>query len=173
MILKAFKEKSNQKFIDITLSSRKVAISEGKIDSVGVLLNASEFSDYSIIETFLRNDIGLKPNKCNFITFSDDQQNNSNQWDVTFNSKDFGWKGSLKNQDLIDFTKSKFDVLICYFLASNNELKQIAAMSQANLKVGLSNEDERVYDLIIDVAPKSFSIFKTELKKYLTILNKI
>ncbi|MBT8245837.1 MAG: hypothetical protein HKP48_04755 [Winogradskyella sp.] len=173
MFLKVFKEKSNQKFIESALSHRKVDVNKGKIDSVGVLLNNSEFSDYSKIETFLQKEIGVKPNRCSFITFSEDWQNNISQWNATFTSKDFGWKGSLKNQDLIDFTKSKFDVLICYFLANHNELKQIAAMTQANLKVGLSNEDERVYDLIIEVAPKEFSIFKTELKKYLTILNKI
>ena len=88
-------------------------------------------------------------------------------------TKRFGWNGKLKNIDLQNFTDTKFDVLICYFLAEENELKQIAAMSMANFKVGISNRDERLYDLIIDVKPKDFEIFKIELKKYLTILNKI
>jgi hypothetical protein len=46
-------------------------------------------------------------------------------------------------------------------------------MSMANFKVGISSRDERLYDLIIYVDNKDFKIFKDELKKYLTILNKI
>jgi len=79
----------------------------------------------------------------------------------------------LKHKDLFYFTETPFDVLICYFLAEDNELKQIAAMSNANFKVGISNEDDRLYDLIIDINTKNFEIFTKELKKYLTILNKI
>ena len=173
MILKAFKEKSNQKFIDRILAERKVSMSVNKIDSVGVLLNNSEFNDHSEIELFLQKEIGIKPNKCRFITFSENPKAESNLWDTVFTHKHFGWKGALKSQDLIDFTNTKFDVLICYFLASNFELKQIAAMSQAKFKVGISNEDERLYDLIIDLSPNNFDIFKIEFKKYLTVLNKI
>ena len=79
----------------------------------------------------------------------------------------------MKHKDLFYFTETPFDVLICYFLAKDNELKQIAAMSNANFKVGISNEDDRLYDLIIDINTKNFEIFTKELKKYLTILNKI
>jgi hypothetical protein len=39
--------------------------------------------------------------------------------------------------------------------------------------VGISNEDERLHDLIIDVALKDQSTFKVELVKYLKTLNKI
>ena len=46
-------------------------------------------------------------------------------------------------------------------------------MSKANFKVGISNTDERLYDLIIDVKPKQFQLFKTEFVKYLNILNKL
>ena len=53
------------------------------------------------------------------------------------------------------------------------QLNLITAASKANLKVGISNEDERLYDLIIDVELKDINIFKQELKKYLNILKKI
>ena len=44
---------------------------------------------------------------------------------------------------------------------------------KANFKIGLSNTDQRLYDLIIDVKPDQFGVFKEELKKYLTVLNKL
>jgi hypothetical protein len=46
-------------------------------------------------------------------------------------------------------------------------------MSKANFKVGLSAEDKRLHDLILEIEPKDTSTFKTELIKYLKTLNKI
>ena len=40
-------------------------------------------------------------------------------------------------------------------------------MSKAKFKVGISNEDDRLHDLIIDVALKDQDTFKVELIKYL------
>ena len=46
MILKVFKEKSNQKYINKLLNARQVAVSNNKMNTVGVILNLSEFSDF-------------------------------------------------------------------------------------------------------------------------------
>lgn len=171
MILKAFKEKSNQKYINKRLSKRNFD-NNGPIKTIGVLLNASEYSDYNRIDKFL-NHLGILSANRSFFTFSKSKLESHNQWDSIFSPKDFGWNGNLKNKDLKDFTETKFDVLICYFLADDIELAQIAAMSKASFKVGISNKDERLYDLIVDVKVTDFEIFETELKKYLTILKKI
>ena len=64
-------------------------------------------------------------------------------------------------------------MLICYYKRDVLQLNLITAASKANLKVGISRNDERLYDLIIDVALKDINIFKQELKKYLNILNKL
>ena len=53
------------------------------------------------------------------------------------------------------------------------ELNLVTAQSKANFKIGLSNNDQRQYDLIIDVKPNEFGLFKKELTKYLTVLNKL
>ena len=171
MFLKVFKEKSNQKFVDKIVSRRNVSVHNTKITSVGVLLNDQEYYNYEEVNSFL-DEIGVVSAKRKFFTFSK-SKDEVNNWDAVFTPKDFGWNGKLKNNDLSDFTKTKFDVLICYFLAEDQELKQIVAMSTANFKVGISSRDERLYDLIIYVDNKDFKIFKDELKKYLTILNKI
>ncbi len=64
-------------------------------------------------------------------------------------------------------------MLICYYKEQVLQLDLITAASKANLKVGISRTDERLYDLIIDVALRDINIFKQELKKYLNILNKL
>ena len=42
MILKAFKEKSNQKYINNLLNSRKAVFTTNKVKTIGVLLNLED-----------------------------------------------------------------------------------------------------------------------------------
>ena len=94
-------------------------------------------------------------------------------WDNCYNPKDFGWKGTIKNPELDTFLNTKFDVLISYYEKEILELKLITVLSKAELKVGILQTDERINDLIIKTKLKEFEVFKEELFKYLTILNKI
>jgi hypothetical protein len=172
MFLKRFKAKSNQKFTSRLLDHRKNGVNEKKIDTIAVLLNADEFDTRDVFQNFFK---ALSPQSSHqqFFTFSKTHIENQNETRSIFTSNDFGWNGKLKKTELQNFTNFEFDVLICYFKHNVPELMQIAAMSNANFKVGISTLDERLYDLIIDVKPRDFSQFKTELKKYLTILNKL
>ena len=172
MILKVFKEKSNQKYINKLLNARQVLVNNNKMSSVGVILNMSEFSDFESFRLFFKS-LGVQLAKIQIIAFVEDSKDSNELWDTYFNPKDLGWKGKIKNTDLQIFVDTKFDVLISYCKENHLELNLITAASKANFKVGLTDEDERLYDLMIDVKPKQFSLFKDELKKYLTVLNKI
>jgi len=172
MILKAFKANSNQKYINKLLNARHVAVSNLKMNSVGVILNMNEFSDFDAFRIYFKT-LGISPAKIKIIAFVDDVKDANPLWDTYFNPKDFGWKGKIKNIDLQSFIDTKFDVLISYYTNESIELKLITAASKANFKVGLTQDDKRVYDLMIDVKTKEIQLFKTELKKYLTVLNKL
>nr|WP_321245084.1 hypothetical protein [uncultured Psychroserpens sp.] len=172
MILKVFKEKSNQKYINKLLNARQVAVNNNKMNTVGVVLSISEFSDFESFRLFFKS-LGVQPAKTKIIAFVEDSKDSNELWDTYFNPKDFGWKGKINNIDLQTFVDTKFDVLISYYKANHLELNLITALSNANFKVGLTNHDERLYDLMIDVKPNEFSVFKDELKKYLTVLNKL
>lgn len=172
MILKAFKEKSNQKYVNNLLAARKAIVNGNKIVSVGVLLNAVEFDDFESFNLFFKT-LNLNSPKHKILTFSSEDSVVHNQWDSFFGPKDIGWKGKIKSIDLQTFIDTDYDVLICYYKENILELNQVAAMSKANFKVGISNTDERLFDLIIDVKPKQFELFKTEFNKYLNILNKL
>ncbi|MDO1500244.1 hypothetical protein Q2T40_08900 [Winogradskyella maritima] len=172
MILKAFKEKSNQKYVEALLSARTNNVGTNKVVSIGVLLNAEEFDNQEAFQKYFKA-LELHSPKHKILTYSQDDSVVHSQWDTFYGPKDFGWKGKIKSLDLETFIDTDFDVLICYYKANTIELNQVAVMSKAELKVGLSNKDERLYDLIIDVKPSQFEVFKTEFKKYLTILNKL
>ncbi len=172
MILKAFKASSNQKYINKLLSARQVAVSQHKMNTVGVILNTAEFSDFDAFRHYFKT-LGLLPAKVKIIAFVDDAKDANPLWDTYFNPKDFGWKGKINNIDLQSFIDTEFDVLISYYTENNLELKLISAASKANFKVGLLQDDKRMFDLMIDVKTKNFPLFQKELTKYLTVLKKI
>ena len=172
MILKAFKANSNQKYINKLLNARQVAVSNMKMNSVGVILNMDEFSDFDAFRNYFK-ELGILSSKIKVIAFIDDAKNANPLWDTYFNPKDFGWRGKINNVDLQSFIDTKFDVLISYYTKESLELKLITAAANANFKVGLSQDDKRMYDLMIDVNTKQISLFMSELTKYLHVLNKI
>ncbi len=172
MILKAFKEKSIQKYVNKLLATRKAAVNSNKIKTIAVLLNTSEFHEFEVFKVYFK-ELGLNSPKHKIIAFTLDDKLEHNKWNTHYSPKDFGWKGKIKNIDLEAFINEPYDVLICYYKKEVLQLDLITAASNANLKVGISRNDERLYDLIIDVALKDINIFKEELKKYLNILNKL
>ncbi len=171
MFLEALKLKSNQKFVNRLLVNRKPNFSVKKAKYIGVLLHSENQVDESSMKNYLSS-MGFKAENISTLVYNPrvkDQELPNN----VFTKKALGWRGKIKNENVKHFTEHKFDVLICYFLGNNNELYQIAAMSEANFKVGISDADERLFDLIINVKPENFNLFQKELKKYLTLLNKI
>lgn len=172
MILKAFKANSNQKYINKLLNARQVAVSNVKMNSVGVILNMNEFSDFDAFRNYFK-ELGILSSKIKIIAFVNDAKEANPLWDTYFNPKDFGWKGKINNVDLQSFIDTKFDVLISYYTQESLELKLITAASKANFKVGLIQDDKRVFDLMIDVKTKQIQLFISELTKYLHVLNKI
>ncbi|MDG4717273.1 DUF6913 domain-containing protein [Winogradskyella marincola] len=172
MILKAFKEKSNQKYVNKLLSARKAAVNNNKVKVIAILFNASEFKDFEVFRNYFK-ELNLTSPKHKIVAFTKDDKYEGSQWETYFSPKHFGWKGKINNIDLQAFIDDPFDVLVSYYKTETPELDLITAASKANLKVGLSRKDERLYDLIIDIDPKDVKTFKNELKKYLNILNKL
>ncbi len=172
MILKAFKEKSNKKHLNKLIAERHVNVDDSKINSLGVILNIDEFDDLELFRN-LADFIKIRPNKLKIITFSANKKEKQYTWDDCFDFNDFGWKGQIKNIELQTFLNTKFDALISYYTNEQLELKLLTALSKAQFKVGILQTDERLNDLIIKTNLKEFNVFKAELYKYLTILNKI
>lgn len=172
MILKAFKEKSNQKFLQRLLSSTNTAVSRKKIETLGIIIDSAEFSDAELLNGFFC-DLGIELPKIKTVIFVQDENINERLWGNYFSKKDFGWGGSIKHAELQMFLNTEFDALVSLYKNDFIELKLATALSKANFKIGLSGVDDQLFDLILDLNVKDFDIFKTELKKYLTILNKI
>ena len=172
MFLKGFKEKSNQKFINKLVDTRVPNLTSKKIESVGIILNTTEFDDFELFRDFFQ-ELKLNPNKIKIIAFVEDHNLIESSIELLFSEKQIGWQGKIKDNSLQAFLNTNFDMLISYYKNDNLELNLVSALSKANFKVGLSNQDERLYDLILDVKTTNFELFKKELIKYLTILKRL
>lgn len=172
MILKAFKVKSNQKLINKLIGSRKAALTSKKIESVGIILNLSEFDDFEKLRIFFEG-LSINPNKIKLVGFTDDLKLMESSIELLYTDKQIGWRGKIKDNALTSFINSSFDVLISFYKEDILELNLVTALSKANFKVGLSNNDERLYDLILNVNPNNFDVFGNEFVKYLSILKKL
>lgn len=172
MILKAFKDKSNQKYVNSLLAARKTNVNTNKVKTIGVLLNAEEFHEFEVFRAYFK-ELNLRSPKHKIIAFTPNDKLEHNKWNTHFSPKDFGWKGKINNVDLQSFIEEPYDALICFYKQNVLELNIISIASKANFKVGISRENEKFHDLIIDVNLSQIDVFKNEFKKYLTILNKL
>ncbi|TDQ27802.1 DUF6913 domain-containing protein [Tenacibaculum caenipelagi] len=90
-----------------------------------------------------------------------------------FTDKDFGFKASLKSDNLKNFVKNEYDLLINYTKTSNLLTNMVTLLSQADFKAGFAEIDDRLYDIVVSDVNFNEAVLNQELKKYLTILNKI
>ena len=172
MFFKRIKTKSSQKFLTTVLKTRVKDFKDGKLASVGIIFDYGNFQDYDFFKLMFT-DLGLSMNRLRFIALIDSDKAHPNSWDAFYSKENFDWLGHCKNAEVNEFINYPFDLLLSYYKPNNYELNIVTAMSKANLKVGLSSEDNRLHDIILDVEPKDIDTFKTELVKYLKTLNKI
>ena len=62
MFLKLFRKRSNQKYINKILNSKRSKISEKKIRSIGIILSLDEYKDYDKLRKIFV-DFGINENK--------------------------------------------------------------------------------------------------------------
>jgi len=172
MFFKRIKTKSYQKFLNSVLDSRSNEFKTTKIQSVGIIFNYNNFQDYDFFKLMFT-DLGVSLNRIRFISFINSKDDLPNSWDAFYYKEDFDWSGHCKNPEVSEFVDIPFDLLISYYKPNKYELNIVTAMSKANFKIGLSMDDKRLHDLIIDVNPKNLNTFTSEIIKYLKTLNRI
>jgi hypothetical protein len=172
MFFKQFRTLSLQKNITLILKSRIKNFQSGKLSSIGIIFDYDAYYDYDFFRGLI-NDLGIMDNKVRFIAKVDFEKNKPNSWDSFFSPNNFDWLGRPKSVEINEFVEQPFDLLISYYKSNQLELNFVTARSKANFKVGLANKDSRLNDLTIDLEPKNTDVFKTELIKYLTQLNRL
>ena len=91
MILKVFKEKSIQKYVNKLLFARKIAVNNNKVKTIAVLLNSVEFDDFDEFRAYFK-DLDLTSPKHKIIAFTTDDKFIGSQWETHISPKDFADK---------------------------------------------------------------------------------
>ena len=172
MFFKQIRTLSLQKNITLILKSRIKNFQSGKVSSIGVIFDYDSYYNYDFFRNLMK-DLGVKDNKVRFIAKVDLEKNKPNSWDSFFSLDNFDWLGRPKSVEIDEFVAQPFDVLISFYKPNQLELNLVTALSKANFKIGITNEDTRLHDLTIDIEPENTDVFKTELIKYLTQLNRL
>lgn len=168
-----FKVKSGLKYLKEEMEKPSLPLARKKgITSVGCIVDVDRFANaeafYGLIEEF-----SLRPNAIKIIGYKREYDKNSPYAIQMFSDRDLGWKGQIENGYVLEFLGREYDMLINYYDEDNLMMKLLSVKTPARLKVGLGSQDSKVNDLILNTPLKDFKLFKSELKKYLKVLNEI
>lgn len=170
MVLDNFKRKNVQRKIEKDLRSLKKeeVYSDHKVVSILILVDDSIEKENLCV---LAKELNVKEENINIIIFKETADKNSLQ-DNEVTSKDFGLFGGFKNKGMKTLLKSPVDLLINY-VQENYYINRLVFESNACFKIGISSQNDLLYNLMINLESRDFQVFNSEIKKYLKILNKI
>lgn len=170
-MISKLKQKSIQKVYDKVVSKKITKSYKDKnVKNVAILLDNEALVNVMIAN--LTSKLPFKKENITVLVFREYSKKNEISPEF-FSDKDFGFKASLKSDNLKNFVKNDYDLLINYTKTTNLFTNMVTLLSQANLKAGFAGIDDRLYDLVVSDEGLNEAILNQELKKYLTILNKI
>ena len=172
MFIRYIKEISLKKILKRSLYNVKPSSLLTPIQTVGVLLDESYFSDKEQLTKELIAS-GINENNIKMIVFRDKIKKNDTFSQPTFSNNDMCWNGDFNRIFITDFINTPFDMLISYYDTQKAPLLLITNQSKALFRVGFSNVDKRLSHLMINTNAENYKVFVHELFRYLKILNKI
>ncbi len=168
-----FKVKSGRKFLQAELERPTAEIQRKKgISALGCIVDVDEFANAEAFYELI-NEFSLRPNAVKIIGYKREYDKNSPYAIPMFSDKDLGWKGDIENGYVLEFLGREYDMLINYYTDDNLMMKLLSVKTQARLKVGFGAVDTKLNDLILNTPLRDFSLFKSELKKYLKVFKEI
>ena len=172
MFLNYIKDFFVKKSLKNTLKNLKNINAVGTIQSVGLLIDATDFEQTDLLIVALTAN-GIAADNLKVLVFHNKFSNNQKNLYTTFDAGDLKWNGQISNDDVVAFCAEKFDLLISYYEKENAILMQITHHSKAQFKVGFSSIDKRLNHFMIKTTITAYTVFVSELFKYLKLLNKI
>lgn len=172
MFLNYIKNFFVKKTLKNSLQNLKTNVSDDTIQTVGLLVDASDFTATELLIAALIEQ-GILLENIKTIVYCDIVKKNQGIKYTTFSAGQLKWSGQIASVEINDFVNEKFDLLISYYNVEKAILLQITNNSKVQFKVGFSSIDKRLNHFIIKTEINNYSVFISELFKYLKLLNKI
>jgi len=161
----------DKKIKEATAKAKKIKeqYSLAEISKVAIFVDEStSFNDEKFIE--LQQIIKLDNTHFSILTYKDKKSNFNEFRGAVLLQNEINWQGKVTSKEVESFLEHDFDLLIDYTLANNQKKQLVVARCKAALKVGFLDENESLYDFMIEVDSAEISMFNKELVRYLTIL---
>lgn len=172
MFLNRIKEYWAKKIVKKKLLNVSHLASNSMVAKVGLLLDETYFFEREkLIAELIDN--GIVAENISVLIFKDVIKKNEKNDFSSFSYQDMKWSGQIDKKEVVDFIETEFDLLISYYDIEKAGLLQITELSKANFKVGFSSIDKRINHFMINTNAENYTVFVSELFKYLKILNKI
>jgi hypothetical protein len=168
-----FKHKSGEKYLKNELLKTPDLERKNKgIAKVGVIVDLDTFQNSDLFYQFI--DIfKLRPNAVKIMGYRGYYDKNSPYSTPVFSEKDLGWGGAVENSYALEFLTKEYDLLVNYYTQDVLILKLMTVKTKARIKVGFAEIDPELNDLILQTQLQDFNTFKTELAKYLKVMNEL
>ena len=173
MIFTGFKRKTNQFFFKKKIEEfilQESNLTTSKVKSVLFFTDNEE--DLAILTNQLVDLLNVKRESINSYVFLNKKNKNKVVENAIY-PNDFGWYGNIKSEDLKNCLTKKYDLLINYNKVDNLYANIVLLQCNSKFNVGFSHLNNKLYQLLISCEKGDLKCFNTELKKYLTILNKL
>jgi hypothetical protein len=171
MFLKGFKRKSAQKYLIKQLQEKRV-VDQSKIRTIGVLVDATVFESFHFINE-ITEVFGVQKDAITLLYYHPNKKVAEAFTEPVFTDNNLGFKGQLNNPSANAFLDTTFDALLSFYNTDQQLLNLAAVQSRAKYKIGFSGVNEHINDLYVVTELSDIKTFTFELKKYLSILNKI
>jgi hypothetical protein len=153
-------------FLHKSLSSKRSILAEESVgDKVGILYN-DDIADKYQLQQLVEKNFKINSEDISFLGFSRHRYDKVEKPEYVFTTKDFTLFGKPKSKAIDEFLKTNYKLLFNYFGKDELCLEVLALLTEAKLKVGLQEADERVNDLLLNVDSKNLDFFK-ESSKYI------
>ena len=171
MFFKGIKKKSAQKTLDKALNNASNT-TEGKIRTLGVLVDATVFADFPFVNE-IAEVFGIEKNAIEIVYYHPNKKEAALMSELVYTDSELGFKGRIQNEGVTHFINKSYDGLLNYYNEDILLLNLVAVQSKAKFKMGFSGGYEGVNDFSVTTGLNNIEVFSFELKKYLSILNKI
>lgn len=124
-------------------------------NTIGILFDATELSVRDTILHYVENLRKRGKRSIKLLGYFDDLTDSENHPFDYYNRKQVDWAFRPQGEQIQNFIKQDFDLLMNINPASLIHTEYIAALSHAKLRVGPYTEHTYCYDLMIDLSPQA------------------
>ena len=171
-MFKNLKLKKIKKQTDKNLIKRDLSQVNAPLKTLGFLIDDGTFQDLETLFEYSKL-LGLQRKDVKVFSFVEFKKKAPSLLQDQISNKDFSWDGIIHNKNAREFLDKPFDVIVGYYNGKHEFLDLMVSESKAKFKVGGLGADDRLFDLLIAIDINKTEVFKAELKKYLTVLNKL